>query len=199
MATLPKPLEEAIRQLKKLPGIGEKSAHRIAFFLLKEPIDEVRALSDAVRALREDIVTCGICGNIAGSDPCEICSDPQRESSIVCVVEEPNDVSVIESTGRYEGRYHVLMGAISPVRDVGPEDLRIRELESRVEHEGVREVILAMNANADGESTAAYLARILKPRGVRVTRIAQGLPVGGVLEHADQVTMTRAMEGRREL
>jgi len=199
MKAYPKAVEEAIERLKMMPGIGEKSAHRIAFFLLKKPAEEVLALARALRALKEDVVACGTCGNIAGADPCDICGDPARDGRLLCVVEEPNDVVVVEVTGRYKGRYHVLLGALSPMRGVGPEDLRIQELADRVEREEIDEVILAMNANADGEATAAYLARTLKPMGVRVTRIAQGLPAGGVLEFADQVTMTRAMEGRREM
>jgi recombination protein RecR len=199
MGAYPKAVEEAIERLKMMPGIGEKSAHRIAFFLLKKPAEEVLALAGALRGLKEDVVACGTCGNIAGADPCDLCADPARDGRTLCVVEEPNDVVVVESTGRYRGRYHVLLGALSPMRGVGPEDLRIQELADRVEREEIDEVILAMNANADGEATAAYLARILKPTGVRVTRIAQGLPVGGVLEFVDQVTMTRAMEGRREM
>lgn len=199
MSAYPKAVEEAIEQLKRLPGIGEKSAHRIAFFLMKQPAEEVRNLASAVRALKEEVVSCSTCGNIAGADPCALCADPAREAGLICVVEEPNDLMVVEGTGHYRGLYHVLMGALSPMRGIGPEDLRIEELLQRVEKGGIEEIILAMNANADGEATAAYLARILKPRGVRVTRIAQGLPVGGVLEFVDQVTMTRAMEGRREL
>ena len=145
------------------------------------------------------MVVCSRCGDVTKESPCAICTDPRREASVVCVVEEPADLLQVERTGAYQGRYHVLMGSLSPLRGVGPEDLRIEDLLRRVEEEGVREVILATNPNADGDATALYLARLLKPKGVRVSRIAQGLPVGGALEYADEVTMARAMEGRREM
>jgi len=195
----PKPVEQLVERLKRLPGIGEKSAQRIAFHLLKEPPEEVLGLAEAIRGLREGVVVCSRCGDVTREDPCGICTDPRRDAGLLCVVEEPADLVQVERTGSFQGRYHVLMGALSPLRGVGPEDLRIGELLRRVEEEGVREVILATNPNADGDATALYLARLLKPKGVRVSRIAQGLPVGGALEYADEVTMARAMEGRREM
>jgi recombination protein RecR len=199
MAKLPKPVEHLVERLKRLPGIGEKSAQRIAFHLLKDPQEEVGALADAIRELHEGIVVCSTCGDLTHEDPCSICTDPRRDAAVLCVVEEPADLVTVERTGAYQGRYHVLMGALSPLRGVGPEDLRIDSLLQRIETDGIAEVILATNPNADGDATALYLARLLKPKGVKVSRIAQGLPVGGALEYADEVTMSRAMEGRREM
>jgi recombination protein RecR len=199
MPRFPRPIEHLVERLKLLPGIGEKSAQRIAFHLLKEPLEEVLSLAEAIRGLREGVVVCSRCGDVTKESPCAICTDPRREASVVCVVEEPADLLQVERTGAHQGRYHVLMGSLSPLRGVGPEDLRIEDLLRRVEEEGVREVILATNPNADGDATALYLARLLKPKGVRVSRIAQGLPVGGALEYADEVTLARAMEGRREM
>ena len=199
MPSYPKPLERLIEALKQLPGIGEKSALRIGFHLLKAGPDEARTLAAAIVDLKESIRACGRCGNLTDIDPCAICSDPRRDPSIICVVEEPGNVLRIEKTGEYPGRYHVLMGTLSPIRGVGPENLRIPELLRRIEPEGVREVILATNPNSEGEATAVYLSRLLKPLGLRVTRIAQGVPVGGDLEYADEVTMAKSLEGRREV
>ena len=199
MAHYPEPVARLIDALQRLPGIGPKTAQRLTFFLLKRPAPEVRELADALLALKERIVYCGVCFNVTDQDPCRICADPGRDGRLLCVVEEPNDLLAMERTGEFRGRYHVLLGALSPLDGIGPEDLKIRELLARVEAGGVAEVILATNPNVEGEATALYLAKLLRPLGVRVTRIARGLPVGGDLEYADQVTLTKALEGRREV
>jgi len=199
MRTVPKPVERLIEELNRLPGIGPKTASRLTFYLLRSPREQVLALADAVRELQEKVVTCTVCFNIAETSPCPICSAGQRDRSLVCVVEEPLDVLAIERTREYYGLYHVLHGAISPVEGVGPEDLRIAELIQRLRNSSVQEVILATNPNLEGESTAMYIFRQLAPLGVRVTRLAHGLPMGGDLEYADEVTLTRALEGRREM
>lgn len=199
MRTVPKPVERLIEELNRLPGIGPKTASRLTFYLLRSPREQVLALADAVRELQEKVVTCAVCFNIAETSPCPICSAGQRDRSLVCVVEEPLDVLAIERTREYYGLYHVLHGAISPVEGVGPEDLRIAELIQRLRNSSVQEVILATNPNLEGESTAMYIFRQLAPLGVRVTRLAHGLPMGGDLEYADEVTLTRALEGRREM
>jgi recombination protein RecR len=199
MRPVPKPVERLIEELNRLPGIGPKTASRLTFYLLRSPRAQVLALADAVRELQEKVVTCAVCFNIAETSPCPICSDGQRDRSLVCVVEEPLDVLAIERTREYYGLYHVLHGAISPVEGVGPEDLRIAELIQRLRNSSVQEVILATNPNLEGESTAMYISRQLAPLGVLVTRLAHGLPMGGDLEYADEVTLTRALEGRREM
>lgn len=199
MSTLAKPLARLISELSRLPGIGPKTASRLTFYLLRAPGEQAQALAQAIAELREKITECEICFNLSDENPCNICSDPQRERSVICVVEEPLDVLAIERTGQYHGRYHVLHGAISPVDGVGPEDLKISELPRRLDKEKIEEIIMATNPNLEGESTAMYIHRLLAPRGVRITRIAHGLPVGGDLEYADQVTLTRALEGRREM
>ena len=160
---------------------------------------EVRELADSLLAVKERIVSCSACFNVTDQDPCAICDDPARDASLLCVVEEPNDLVAMERTGEYRGRYHVLLGALSPLDGIGPEDLRVRELLTRLENDQVEEVILATNPSVEGEATAIYLARLLKPLGMRITRIARGLPVGGDLEYADEVTLSKAMEGRREM
>ena len=195
----PEPLVRLIEELKKLPGIGAKSAGRLAFHILRTPRDETERLCDAVRDVKEHVTYCSICNNITDVDPCGICSDSRRQRQIMCVVEEPQNVGAIEKTREFKGLYHVLMGALSPLQGVGPDDLKIRGLLERVGAGGVEEVILATNPTVEGEATAIYLARLLKPLGVRVTRIATGIPVGSDLEYADEVTMGKAMEGRREV
>lgn len=199
MRSVPKPVERLIEELNRLPGIGPKTASRLTFYLLRSPPGQVRTLAEAIAELQDKVVTCSVCFNIAETSPCSICSDAQRERSLVCVVEEPLDVLAIERTREYHGLYHVLHGAISPVEGIGPEDLRIAELVQRVRNSPLREVILATNPNLEGESTAMYVFRQLAPLGTRVTRLAHGLPMGGDLEYADEVTLTRALEGRREM
>jgi len=199
VAHYPEPVARLIDALQRLPGIGPKTAQRLTFFLLKRPADEVRELSEALVAVKDRIVYCQTCYNVTDEDPCRICADPRRDSSVLCVVEEPNDLLAMERTGEYRGRYHVLLGALSPLDGIGPEDIKVRELLARLDGGGAREVILATNPNVEGEATALYLAKLVRPLGVRVTRIARGLPVGGDLEYADQVTLSKALEGRREI
>ena len=199
MAFYPEPVARLIEALQRLPGIGPKTAQRLTFFLLKRPAEEVRELSESLMAVKERIVSCRICFNVTDEDPCRICADPRRDDGLVCVVEEPNDLLAMERTGEYRGRYHVLMGALSPLEGIGPDDLKVRELLLRLEADSATEVILATNPNVEGEATALYLAKLLRPLGVRITRIARGLPVGGDLEYADQVTLSKALEGRREI
>jgi recombination protein RecR len=196
---LPDSLAKLVEQLQKLPGIGAKGAQRLAFHILKNPRDEAERLCDAIREMKERVTYCSTCNNITDQDPCVFCTNPSRDQRVICVVEEPQNVSVVEKTREFRGLYHVLMGALSPLHGVGPDDLKITGLLSRVAAGGVEEIILATNPTVEGEATALYLARLLKPLGVRVTRIAMGIPVGSDLEYADEVTMTRAMEGRREV
>lgn len=188
-------VEVAIAALTKLPGIGRKSAQRLVFFLLKVPRAEVDALAAALIALKEKVRSCSRCYNITENDLCPICTNPQRERRLICVVEEANDVMALEKTGEYHGLYHVLGGALSPLDGIGPDNLKVRELVARLQS-GVDEVILATNPTAEGEATAIYLANLLRPFGPRLTRIARGIPVGGDLEYADEITLTRALEGR---
>jgi recombination protein RecR len=199
MAYYPEPVARLIEALQRLPGIGPKTAQRLTFFLLKRPADEVRELSAALVAVKERIVYCRTCFNVTDEDPCRICADMRRDDHVLCVVEEPNDLLAMERTGEFRGRYHVLLGALSPLDGIGPDDIKVRELLARLDAGGVNEVILATNPNVEGEATALYLAKLLRPLGVRVTRIARGLPVGGDLEYADQVTLSKALEGRREI
>lgn len=187
-----------IEELQRLPGIGPKGAQRIAFYILKTPREYADRLADAVREVKARVTYCSVCNNITDADPCTYCSNDQRDHCLICVVEEPQNVSAIEKSREFKGVYHVLMGALSPLQGVGPDDLKIKGLLSRVS-DGVTEIILATNPNVEGEATALYLARLLKPLGVKVTRIAMGLPVGSDLEYADEVTMHKAMEGRREV
>ena len=198
MAHYPEPFARLIEALQRLPGIGPKSAQRLTFFLLKRPLDEVRELSEAVIALKEKITYCRTCFNVTDEDPCRICADPARDDRVLCVVEEPNDLLAMERTGEFRGRYHVLLGALYPLDGIGPEDIKVRELLTRLENGETTEVILATNPNVESEATAIFLAKLLRPLGMRVTRIARGLPVGGDLEYADQVTLSKALEGRRE-
>ena len=199
MAHYPEPFARLIEALQRLPGIGPKSAQRMTFFLLKRPLDEVRELSEAIMAVKEKITYCRLCFNVTDEDPCRICADPARDDRVLCVIEEPNDLLAMERTGEFRGRYHVLLGELSPLDGIGPEDIKIRELLARLETGETTEVILATNPNVEGEATAIFLAKLLRPLGVRVTRIARGLPVGGDLEYADQVTLSKALEGRREI
>jgi recombination protein RecR len=196
---LPEPLARLVEQLQKLPGIGAKGAQRLAFHVLKNTRDEAERLCEAIRDVKERVTYCSTCNNITEQDPCGFCTSASRDQRVICVVEEPQNVSVVEKTREFRGVYHVLMGALSPLHGVGPDDLKIKGLLSRVGNGGVEEIILATNPTVEGEATALYLARLLKPLGVRVTRIAMGIPVGSDLEYADEVTMTRAMEGRREV
>ena len=193
------PLVRLTGELQKLPGIGAKSAQRLAFHLLKQSREEADRLCDAIRDVKERIVHCSVCSNITDCDPCYYCTDAGRDRRVLCVVEDPHNVDAIEKTGDFRGAYHVLMGALSPLKGVGPDDLRIAGLLARVGGGEVAEVILATNPNVEGEATAIYLARLLKPLGVRVSRIAMGVPVGSDLEYADEITMLKAMEGRREM
>jgi recombination protein RecR len=197
--TRPDPLAKLIEQLQRLPGIGAKSAGRLAYHILKTPREEVDRLADAMREVKERITYCSVCSNITDIDPCFFCTNPSRDGRVICVVEEPENVNGVEKTRQFNGLYHVLMGALSPLHGVGPDDLKIKELLGRVASGSVEEVILATNPNVEGEATAIYLAKLLKPLGVKVTRIAMGVPVGSDLEYADDVTMGRAMEGRREV
>ncbi|GIU86138.1 MAG: recombination protein RecR [Acidimicrobiia bacterium] len=199
MAVYEGPVQQLIDELGRLPGIGPKSAQRIAFHLLKAAPEDAKRLARAIVEAKERVSWCRRCYNLAEGELCAFCRDERRDPHVLCIVEEPRDIVAIERTGEYRGRYHVLQGAISPIEGVGPEQLRIKELLARLPEEGVTEVILATNPNIEGEATAMYLARLLKPLGVRVTRIASGLPVGGDLEYADEVTLGRALEGRHEL
>ncbi len=193
------PVQSLVDELGRLPGIGPKSAQRIAFYLLKAAPEDAKRLAQAVVEAKERVSWCRRCFNFAEGELCVYCRDERRDPSVLCVVEEPRDIVAVERTQEYHGRYHVLLGAISPIEGVGPEQLKIKELLARLNDEGVQEVILATNPNIEGEATAMYLARLLKPLGLRVTRIASGLPVGGDLEYADEVTLGRALEGRREV
>ena len=196
---LPDTLQQLIEQFRRLPGIGGKSAQRLAFHVLRSPREDAERLCEAIRQVKDRVTYCMVCHNFTDTDPCGICADHSRDRRRICVVEEPPNVQVIEKTGWHRGLYHVLMGAISPLSGVGPDDLKIKGLLSRIDEGGVEEVILATNPTVEGEATAIYLARLLKPLGVKVTRIAMGIPVGSDLEYADDLTMTRALEGRREL
>ena len=192
-------MQSLVDELGRLPGIGPKSAQRTAFFLLKSAPDDAKRLARVIVEAKERVSWCRRCFNFAEGELCVYCRDDRRDSALLCVVEEPRDIVAVERTQEYRGRYHVLLGAISPIEGIGPEQLKIKELLARLNDEGVQEVILATNPNIEGEATAMYLARLLKPLGLRVTRIASGLPVGGDLEYADEVTLGRALEGRREV
>ena len=196
-ATYTAPVQALIDELGRLPGVGPKSAQRIAFHLLKAPADEVERLAASITDAKARVRFCERCFNVADGRLCPICADEGRDGRLLCVVEESRDVVALEKTGEYRGRYHVLLGAMSPLEGIGPEQLKIRELVARIEPEGVEEIILCTNPNTEGEVTAMYLARLLKPIGLRVTRIASGLPVGGDLEYADELTLGRALGGRR--
>ena len=192
-------LELLVEELTKLPSIGQKTAQRLALHLLRGSKEDSLRLAEAIRAVKERVGVCGICGNFSDEDPCRLCSDPGRDGSQVCVVEQPGDVIAFERTGLFRGRYHVLGGALSPLDGTHPEDLRIKPLLERLRGDTVKEIILATNPNVAGEATALYLSKLLSPLGVRVTRIARGVPMGSDLEYSDQVTLARALEGRREV
>ena len=192
-------VQNLIDQLGRLPGVGPKSAQRIAYHLLKVPKEDALALASAVATAKERVRFCEVCHNLAEAPRCQICADERRDRTQVCVVEEPRDIVSVERTGGFRGRYHVLGGAINPMEGVGPDQLKVRELLARIDTDQVAEVILCTNPNLEGDTTAMYLARLLKPLGIRVTRIASGLPVGGDLEYADELTLGRALEGRRDV
>ena len=193
------PLERLIEQLRKLPGIGAKSAQRLAFYVLRISRAEADALAKAIVEVKETIRLCSVCFNITDTDPCSMCSDAGRDATTICVIEEPNNVVAVEKSGQFRGQYHVLHGALSPLRGIGPQDLKIGPLLERLRDGKVTEVILATNPNVEGEATAVYLSRLIRPLGVRVTRIGIGLPAGSELEYADEVTVSKALEGRREI
>ncbi len=197
MQTIAAPVQALIEEFARLPGIGPKTAQRLTFFLLRSPKDQVQRLADAITRLKDQIITCSVCFNLTETDPCPICANPQRDHSVVCVVEEPLDVLAIEKTGAFHGVYHVLHGALSPVEGVGPKDLKIDELLARVRSGDIREVILATNPNYEGDYTSTYIAQTLRPLVATLSRLARGLPLGGDLEYADEGTLTRALEGRR--
>lgn len=199
MIGTPRALDSLIQELVKLPGVGPKTAQRLAFHVLKGPKSEAEALARALVELKERVAHCSICCGITEQDPCPICRDPERTSAVICVVEEPNDLVALEKAGEYRGKYHVLMGALSPLDGVTPQDLRIDPLLERLQAGGVEEVIVATNPNMEGEATALYLAKLIKPLGIKVTRIARGLPMGGDLEYADEVTLAKSLQGRRDL
>ena len=201
MAGLIAPVARLIEAFGRLPGVGQKTAQRLAYHVLRAPPDEARALAEALIAIKEEVDYCSICCNITdvGVDPCVICADARRDARRICVVEEPLDVLALERARGFRGVYHVLHGALSPMEGIGPDDIKVRELLARLDAGGPTEVILATNPNVEGEATALYLARLLRPLGVKLTRIARGLPVGGDLEYADQVTLSKALEGRREI
>ena len=199
MKQYPKPLARLIGELSKLPGIGYKSAQRLAFHILSYDDAEAKALADSITDAKRDMKYCSVCGNLTDNDPCAICSDESRRRDVICVVESPRDVMAMERIKESDGLYHVLNGVISPMEGIGPEDINLKSLIARLQSEDVRELIVATNPNIEGEATAMYIARLIKPAGIKVTRIAHGLPVGGDLEYADEVTLLKAMEGRREL
>ena len=193
------PVTRLIDELKRLPGIGQKTAQRLAFFLLRSDRDQALALSDAIREAKERIRQCSVCNNITDTDPCFFCTSPSRNKSLICVVEEATNIQAVEKTRQFSGMYHVLGGALSPLQGIGPNQLHIKSLIERLKSGAVEEIIIATNPTAEGEATAVYLSKLIKPVGVRVTRIAMGIPVGSDLEYADEVTMLKAMEGRRDL
>jgi recombination protein RecR len=193
------PLAELVAALQRMPGIGARSAQRLAYFILKNPREDAESLCEAILSVKDKITYCSQCSNITAVDPCIYCTSAERDSRLICVVEQPENVAAVEKTRGFRGRYHVLMGAIAPLQGIGPDDLKIKGLLDRVGAGGVEEVIVATNPNVEGEATALYVARILKPLGVKVTRIAMGVPVGSDLEYTDEFTITKAMEGRREM
>ncbi|MCX7967638.1 MAG: recombination mediator RecR [Armatimonadetes bacterium] len=195
----PPSLKALLQELERLPGIGPKSALRIAMFLLNQPKEKIERLINSLQRVKEQLKLCQRCFNYAEGDLCSICQDESRDGSIICVVEDPMDIAVVENAGTFQGRYHVLHGVISPIEGVGPEDLRINELIERLNSEPIREVILALSPTTEGEATSNYIARLIRPFGIKVTQLAMGLPVGGSLDYADQLTIMRALEGRREL
>ncbi len=199
MKQYPKPLAKLIGELSKLPGIGYKTAQRLAFHILSLDDSEANALADSITEAKRDMKYCSVCGNLTDMDPCAICADASRRTDIICVVESPRDVAAMERIRDFNGLYHVLHGVISPMEGIGPEDINLKSLIIRLQKTDVKELIIATNPNIEGEATAMYIARLIKPTGIKVTRIAHGLPVGGDLEYADEVTLLKAVEGRREL
>ena len=195
----PPAVTELIDELKKLPGIGQKTAERLSFFLMRSQASQATKLANAIQNIKEKIILCSLCHGITEADPCGICSDTSRDQKQICVVEEPHDVYVMENMGYFKGIYHVLMGVISPLDGIGPDDLNIDALKEKVARKGIREVILATNPDMEGESTAVFVSKVLKPLDVRVTRIARGLPVGSDIEYADSVTLLKSLEGRMEM
>lgn len=199
MKYYPKPLAALIGELSKLPGVGGKTAQRLAFHILALEDREAEALAQSILHAKKSMVYCSVCGNLTDTDPCALCKDSSRDPSTICVVEHPRDVLAMERIREYQGRYHVLHGSISPMEGIGPEDINLRQLVLRLQQEDVKELILATNPNIEGEATAMYIARLIKPSGIKVTRIAHGIPVGGDLEYADEITLLKALEGRRQL
>lgn len=199
MQTYSGPISRLIEEFSKLPGVGRKTAQRLAFHVINMNMNDVEALSKAIVEAKKEIKYCSICYNITDKDPCSMCSNKNRDSGVICVVEDPRDVAAMEKTKEFHGQYHVLNGVISPMDGIGPDMIRVKELIQRLGNQEVREVIMATNPTIEGEATAMYIARLLKPMGIKVTRIAHGLPVGGDLEYADEVTITKALEGRREI
>ena len=199
MQTYSGPISVLIEEFSKLPGVGRKTAQRLAFHVINMNINDVEALSKAILEAKKEIKYCSICYNITDKDPCSMCSNKNRDSSVICVVEDPRDVAAMERTKEFNGQYHVLNGVLSPMDGIGPDMIRIKELIQRLGNQDVREIIMATNPTIEGEATAMYIARLLKPMGIKVTRIAHGLPVGGDLEYADEVTISKALEGRREI
>ena len=199
MKQYPRPLGKLINSLARLPGIGDKTAQRLAFHVLSLPDEEAKLLADSIMEAKQSLKYCSVCGNLTDSDPCEICSDPTRREDVICVVESPRNVLAMERIKEYDGKYHVLNGYLSPMDGIGPEEINLKSLIVRLQNTDVKEVILATNPNLEGEATAMYIARLIKPSGIKVSRIASGLPVGGDLEYADSETLLKAMEGRREL
>ena len=199
MKQYPRPLAKLINELSKLPGIGYKSAQRLAFHILSLEDNEAKGLADAITEAKSEMKYCSVCGNLTDQDPCVICSDNSRREDIICVVESPRDVAAMERIKEFDGLYHVLNGVISPMDGIGPDDINLKSLIKRLQEKDIKEVIVATNPNIEGEATAMYIARLLKPAGIKVTRIAHGLPVGGDLEYADEVTLLKAVEGRRDL
>lgn len=199
MAITAKPIARVVDEFARLPGIGPKTAQRLTYYLLRMPADHAEALAEAIMDLKRNVVLCPRCFNITESAPCELCANPERDASRICVVEEPLDVVAIERTGQYEGTYHVLHGALSPMEGIGPEELKVRELMNRLAANGIQEIILATNPNLEGDYTAMYLTRMIKPLGVTVTRLARGLPMGGDLEYADEITLSNALAGRSQV
>ena len=199
MKQYPKPLAKLINELSKLPGIGNKSAQRLAFHILALEDREAQQLAEAITYAKREMKYCSVCGNLTDEDPCAICSDPSRRRDVICVVENPRDVMAMERIKEFNGLYHVLHGVISPMERIGPEDINLKSLIQRLQVNDVKELIIATNPNIEGEATAMYIARLIKPAGIKVTRIAHGIPVGGDLEYADEVTLLKSLEGRREL
>ncbi|MBC8236328.1 recombination protein RecR [bacterium] len=199
MQSYPEPLAKLMNELRKLPGVGPKTSQRFAFYMLKMPEEDTKALAQAIYDIKSSLIYCEVCGNITQEDPCRICTDPNRDHSIICVVEEPDDLLALDRTKQYNGVYHVLMGVLSPLEGINPQDLRIKELFERVNSEDISEIILATNHTTEGQTTALYIAKQLERLDIKLTRIAYGIPVGGDLEYTDEVTLGKALEGRREI